>query len=102
MEEPGKLLQVLSYALMYSAMQDEPPRQLVSGIISLRKSSSYLVKTDINKSDTLDAGVLQDFTNELELIIGDIFSASQPFIQTANRDTCNMCSFSTICNRTVN
>ncbi len=102
MEEPGKLLQVLSYALMYSAMQDEPPRQLVSGIISLRKSSSYLVKTDINKSDTLDAGILQDFTNELELIIGDIFNASQPFNQTANRDTCNMCSFSTICNRTVN
>ena len=101
-DEPGKLLQVLTYALMYSDMQPIPPGQLMSGIISLRKSSSYLIKTDIDKSDYIDKALLSDFKNELKKIIGSIFDASEPFSQTENRDTCDLCTFNTICNRTVN
>ena len=100
--EPGKLLQVLTYALMYSDMQPSPPAELVSGIISLRKSSSYLIKTDIDKSDRIDKQLLSAFRKELELIISSIYDVSEPFIQTDNRDTCNLCAFNTICNRTVN
>ncbi len=101
-DEPGKLLQVLTYALMYSDMQPIPPGQLISGIISLRKSSSYLIKTDIDKNDFIDKSLLSDFKNELKKIIGSIFNASEPFGQTENRDTCDLCTFNTICNRTVN
>jgi len=101
-DDPGKLLQVLTYALMYSDMQPAPPGRLISGIISLRKSSSYLIKTDIDKSDCIDKSLLSAFKNELEVIIGSIFDSSEPFSQTENRDTCNLCAFSTICNRTVN
>jgi len=101
-DEPGKLLQVLTYALMYSDMQPEPPAELVSGIISLRKSSSYLIKTDIDKRDSIDKQLLSAFRNELEMIIGSIYDASEPFTQTENRDTCKLCTFNMICNRTVN
>jgi len=101
-DEPGKLLQVLTYALMYSDMQIVPPAQLISGIISLRKSSSYLIMTDIDKSDSIDKALLLTFRKELEVIIGSIFDTSEPFDQTENRDTCSLCTFNAICNRTVN
>jgi RecB family exonuclease len=101
-DEPGKLLQVLTYALMYSEMQPIPPDQLISGIISLRKSSAYLIKTDIDKSDGIDRALLSAFKIELEAIIGNIYNSTEPFSQTENRDTCNICAFNSICNRTVN
>ena len=101
-DEPGKLLQVLTYAIMYSDMQAVPPGQLISGIISLRKSSSYLIRTEINKTDILDKQLLSAFKIELEAIIGSIFNTAESFIQTTNRDTCALCAFNTICNRTVN
>jgi len=101
-EEPGKLLQVLTYALMYSDMQSTPPTELVSGIISLRKASSYLIKTDIDKSDSIDKALLSSFRVELKGIVGSIFDTERTFDQTDDRDTCNLCAFNTICNRTVN
>ena len=101
-EEPAKLLQVLAYALMYSDMQAEPPGQLISGIVSLRKSSEYLLKTDIGKSNIIDKAMLEDFREELSLIISNIFDESVPFDQTNDRETCKLCAFSAICNRTVN
>ena len=101
-EESGKLLQVLTYALMYADMQPMPPGHLISGIISLRKSSSYLIKTDIDKSDSIDKLLLSAFKIELEAVISSIYDSTEPFSQTENRDTCNLCAFNTICNRTVN
>ena len=101
-DEPGKLLQVLAYAIMYSDMQSVEPGQLISGIISLRKSSSYLIRTDIEKTDVLDKQMLTAFKIELEAIIGSIYNASEAFDQTENRETCAICAFNTICNRTVN
>ncbi len=101
-DEPGKLLQVLTYALMYSDMQPVPPSELISGIISLRKTSSYIIKTDIAKSDNIDKAVLSTFKIELESIVSSIYNTSVPFSQTDNRDTCNICAFNAICNRTVN
>ena len=101
-DDSGKLLQVLAYALMYSDMQAMPPAQLISGIISLRKASLYLIRTDIEKNDVIDKALLGAFRNELELIIGSIFNSSEPFSQTKNRETCSQCAFNTICNRTVN
>lgn len=101
-DEPGKLLQVLTYALMYSDMQTNPPQELVSGIISLRKSSSYLIRTDIDKSGSIDKALLSSFRDELKSIIGSIFDSEIPFNQTIDRETCNLCAFNGICNRTVN
>jgi RecB family exonuclease len=101
-EEPGKLLQVMTYALMYSEMQAITPGQLISGIISLRKSSSYLIQTNIDKADVIDKALLEAFRGELETIVGGIFDVSSPFDQTVNRDSCNLCAFNAICNRTVN
>ena len=101
-DDPAKLLQVLMYALMYCDMSQNRKQSLVSGIISLRKTSAYLMKTDISKVDIIDPDLLKIFKIELESIVGSIFSISEPFDQTANIETCKLCSFNTICNRTVN
>jgi len=101
-DEPAKLLQVLAYALMYSDMQAMPPGQLISGIVSLRKSSEYLIKTDIGKSNMIDKDMLASFREELTAIISGIFDVSVPFSQTDDRETCALCTFSAICNRAVN
>lgn len=101
-DEPAKLLQVMTYALMYADMQAVPPGQLISGIVSLRKSSEYLIKTEIGKSNIIDKAMLEVFREELTSIIRSIFDESVPFDQTSDRETCKLCAFSAICNRTVN
>jgi hypothetical protein len=83
-------------------MQALPPGQLVSGIVSLRKSSEYLLKTDNGKSNIIDKAMLEAFREELRIIISSIFDVSVPFDQTNDRETCKLCAFSAICNRTVN
>jgi len=102
MDEPSKLLQVLTYAMMYSDMQPVPPSQLISGIISLRRSSSYVIGTNINKKEDIDQELLNAFRIELETVIGRIFNTEFPFVQTENRDNCALCAFNSICNRIVN
>lgn len=101
-DEPAKLLQVMAYALMYADMQAEPPGQLISGIVSLRKSSEYLLKTEIGKSYIIDKAMLEAFRGELTSVVSNIFDVSVPFDQTNDRETCKLCAFSAICNRTVN
>ncbi|MFZ4546578.1 MAG: PD-(D/E)XK nuclease family protein [Bacteroidales bacterium] len=101
-EEPGKLLQVLAYALMFTEMQPEPINQIISGIISLRKTTSYLIKTEINKEDIIDDNVLKSFKSELQSIIGSIYNTEEAFTQTIDRESCRLCAFNSICNRTVN
>ena len=100
--DPGKLLQVLAYALMFTEMHPEPVNQIISGIISLRKTTSYLIKTDINKEDSIDRNMLKAFKTELESIIGGIYNTEEPFVQTTDRESCRLCAFNLICNRTVN
>ncbi len=100
--DPGKLLQVLAYALMFRDKHKHEHMELISGIISLRKTSSYLFKTDINKSALIDNDLLDAFKKELQVIVGSIYNTSEPFSQTEDLETCNLCSFNTICNRTVN
>ena len=92
----------MAYALMYADMQAEPPGQLISGIVSLRKSSEYLLKTEIGKSYIIDKAMLEAFREELTSVISNIFDVSVPFDQTNDRETCKLCAFSAICNRTVN
>ena len=101
-DEPAKLLQVMAYALMYADMQAVTPGQLISGIVSLRKSSECLIKTEIGKSNMIEKAMLEAFREELTSIISNIFDVSVPFDQTDDRETCKLCAFSGICNRTVN
>ena len=100
--DPGKLLQVLAYALMFRDKHKHEHMELISGIISLRKTSAYLFKTDINKSALIDNDLLDAFKKELAVIVGSIYNTSEPFSQTEDLETCNLCAFNTICNRTVN
>lgn len=101
-KDSGKLLQVLAYALMYSDMQSEPPDEIVSGIISLRRTSEYLIQTNINKQTVIDKNMISDFRKVLNEIVNSIFDASMDFVQTEDMETCSLCSFNSICNRTVN
>ena len=101
-ENSGKLLQVLMYALMFSDKHANEKLQLISGIISMRKSSAYLIKTDIAKSALVSKELLNAFKTELKIILWSIFDSSEAFVQTEYRETCAICNFNTICNRVVN
>jgi hypothetical protein len=87
---------------MYTDIHKDKHMDLISGIISLRKTSAYLIKTEINKTDRIDTELLNAFRIELEAIIGSIYNTTESFNQTENLETCNLCAFNTICNRTVN
>jgi len=101
-EDSGKLLQVLTYALLFSDMHSEASMELRSGIVSLRKISSYLIRTEIGKSEIIEKEMLGEFRLEITDIIGRIFNTAECFSQTSDLEICKMCSFNTICNRTVN
>lgn len=101
-EEPAKLLQVLAYALMYVDMQPDTPLNLISGIVSLRSASAYLLPTLIAQSNTLSKEILTEFREELTAIVKEIYSTAETFRQTDQRETCKICVFKGICNRSVN
>lgn len=101
-DDRGKLLQVLIYALLFADNQTIATQIMESGIISLRHSSSYLIKTNIGGSETIDDNILNEFRTLLTAIIGRIFDTSLPFDPTNNFDTCKICAFKSLCNREVN
>jgi ATP-dependent helicase/nuclease subunit B len=99
MKNPAKFFQVMTYALMYSDAQAAPPPDLISGIVSLRMVSSYLIPTVIGKSESIDPDNLEQFREVLREILSEIFDPEKAFRQTDDTEVCKLCVFSAICNR---
>ncbi len=102
-ESPAKLLQLLTYAWMFRQMNPGGIHtDLVSGIVSLRMASKYLVNANIGKDEKLTENRLAEFELLLSGILSEIFNPKIPFIQTENTETCRNCAYQTICNRVIN
>ncbi|MBK7029768.1 MAG: PD-(D/E)XK nuclease family protein [Bacteroidales bacterium] len=102
MDNPSKLLQLLIYAWMYRKMNNKswPANiSLVSGIISLRQSSQYLINATINKTDDLSDQIIADIEMLIYTIVEDIFNPNISFQQTENLDHCIYCPYKSLCNR---
>ncbi|NVO21624.1 MAG: PD-(D/E)XK nuclease family protein [Bacteroidetes bacterium] len=104
-DNPAKLVQLLTYAWLYRCSKDTAPIssvKLISGIISMRLSSRYLINATIGKIEEIDDQVLLTFESLLGRIISDIVDSEKPFVQTDNLDVCKNCAYQSICNRTIN
>jgi CRISPR/Cas system-associated exonuclease Cas4 (RecB family) len=96
--EPSKLLQILMYAYMFARMYPERGENILSGIVSLRKSSAYLMQATIHESQQIDRGVLDKFEILMKQLLSEIFDKNIDFEPTPNTDECKNCPYSSICN----
>jgi len=101
-DDRGKLFQVLIYALLFADNQTISISPMESGIISLRHSSLYLIKSNIGGNETIDNNLLKEFRTLLISLISRIFDTTVPFDPTDNVDTCKICAFKLLCNREIN
>lgn len=102
MENPSKLLQLLLYAWMFQSSESfakSGGKNMVSGIISLRQPSQYLINAIIGKEELINSDHMSQFQQTLKSIIEGIFDESRPFQQTPNIDRCKNCPYKTLCNR---
>lgn len=82
-EDPGqqKKLQLLWYAFIYLSHYKEEVPEVQSGIISLRNISEGFQPIRIAKAKTVDLSLLEEFDQELNSILRDIFNPHLPFDQ---------------------
>lgn len=101
---PSKLLQIFTYAWMFSKMQAQESAEvddIISGIISLRFASKYLIPSNVDKREVLNKGDLKEFEEVLESLLLEIFDQDTPFVQTDNLENCKYCPYQTMCNRVL-
>jgi len=104
-DSPAKMLQLLSYALMFRKMHaglDGRSKDLVSGIVSLRFSSRYLINASIGKEELLTEDHLREIEELLTGLLSEVFNPEIPFRQTENLEVCKYCAYQKICNKVVN
>lgn len=95
----AKSFQLLMYAWMYQKMNPAITDNLVSGIITFRELSAGLKTVKINNKDLLSVPVLNNFEEQLQNILSEIFNPEVEFKQTPDTNNCEYCSFRGICNR---
>jgi ATP-dependent helicase/nuclease subunit B len=104
-DNPAKILQLLAYAWMYRRMHPVPkgsPIEMVSGIVSLRMASRYLINASIGKEEMFTEEHLSSFEELLSTMFSEIFNPEIPFKQAENADVCINCTYQKICNRVIN
>ncbi|MBL7884423.1 MAG: PD-(D/E)XK nuclease family protein [Bacteroidia bacterium] len=95
----AKSFQLLSYAFMYQRMNPSIKENILSGIITFRELSKGLKTVKLNKNESLDTSVLDNFEVFLKNLLAEIFNTEIPFSQTDSTENCDYCSFKGICNR---
>ncbi|HEY6161940.1 MAG TPA: PD-(D/E)XK nuclease family protein [Bacteroidia bacterium] len=94
----NKSFQLVMYAFLY-AKKEKKKQELVSGIITFRELSAGLKTVKMNGSELMDGDKLEQFEEELKILLGDIFDPAKPFTQTSDAEICRFCSFRSICNK---
>ncbi len=95
----AKSFQLLMYAWMYQKNNPIIKNNIVSGIITFRELSRGLKTVKINGSDLLDVEVLNNFEEQLIIILKEILDTETEFTQTPHIENCEYCAFKGICNR---
>ena len=87
----SKAFQLLTYALMYQRKYPENKFEIVSGNISFRKLSAWLMPVTVDKQKELSEEILSNFEDQLKLLIGRIFDSEMHFIHNDDAQYCNFC-----------
>lgn len=69
------------------------------GIYPFKKLSDKLRLIKINRSDTFELSILEDFEKVLESIFREMFDPEIPFTQTEDEKKCENCLYKNICER---
>jgi CRISPR/Cas system-associated exonuclease Cas4 (RecB family) len=94
-----KSFQLMLYAWIYLKSHNDPKMKVEAGIISFRKPSGGLYKLNLPGGSEIDLDGLEEFTELIEQVAGEIYDLSKPFEQTMDTDNCTYCPFVGICNR---
>lgn len=98
----AKVLQLLIYKYLIEKNPDKfsgSYRQIIPGIISLRKVSSYLITLEEASIWEKNESGYQNFEEVLKDLLEQIFDTSTPFTATTDIERCKFCPFNSICNR---
>ncbi len=95
----SKSFQLLVYAYMYQKMNPSITENIQSGIITFRQLSAGLKTVKINKDESLNESVLQEFENQLKHLLTELMDRTKSFSKTNELENCEYCSFKGICNR---
>jgi ATP-dependent helicase/nuclease subunit B len=94
-----KCFQLLFYAFLYSYQKPVNLSSVVPGIITFRSMSSGLLTITLPEDELPGEQSNRNFEKILKSILGDIFNPELPFQQTELIESCQYCSFASICNR---
>lgn len=95
----NKGFQLLMYAYLWSKTESASNFELHSGIYSLRSLSKGLMLVSLNGAYNLNDELLQQFENEVKVLLQEMLDRNQVFSQTSNQKICDNCAFKSICNR---
>ena len=90
----------MTYAYLYSKsiMQDDSSFKAAN--FSLRNLEEGLIYVEQNKTPLkMDALVLDEFENELKILLSSIVQDETEFYPTDNVDACIWCDFKSVCGR---
>jgi ATP-dependent helicase/nuclease subunit B len=98
-EKFNKGFQLLMYAYLWNKTASTNKFELHSGIYSLRSLSKGLMLVSVDGEFNLKEEILQQFEDELKVLLQEMFDLQKDFSQTSNQKICDDCAFKTICNR---
>lgn len=98
--DPGKAkafqLMLYTWVLQKSTGIDKPMK---AGIISLRAPGKGAIPLKGPSGDSIDSAALQQFEEQLRILMAQILDPAIPFSQTTEEDDCKYCDFKEMCNR---
>lgn len=98
-EKFNKGFQLLMYAYLWNKTASTNKFELHSGIYSLRSLSKGLMLVSVDGEFNLKEEILQQFEDELKVLLQEMLDLQRDFSQTSNQKICDNCTFKTICNR---
>ncbi len=98
-EKFNKGFQLLMYAYLWSKTENTNKFELHSGIYSLRSLSKGLMLVSVDGAYNLNGEMLQQFEDEVKVLLQEMLDKKKVFSQTSNHKICDNCAFKSICNR---
>ena len=94
--EFDKAFQLLFYTLLYKRANTNTSKNIEAGIMSMRKINEGL---QVLNSEIETNELMQQFEQQLKVLIDELMNPKTVFNQTENLDICAYCAYASICMR---
>jgi len=95
----AKSFQLLTYAWIYLQSHPEISLPIHSGIYWLQQPQKGFDSLQIDGNAKLNQQHIEEFENQLKLLLSDLFDTEMPFFQTEDVKRCAYCAYKRICRR---